>query len=354
MGYAGERPFRPALARFLEARQCPSVACGARAALRRSRVMANQPGTDLILAQMERELVPPQKVKVPAGLVYHYTDAVGLDGILRHAVVHATHYRFMNDRTELDEGRRVVLEACNQLVTGGGLAEGPTAIVKDFARSFADPAVQSVTRDIFIASFSERGDDLGQWRAYGNRGAGYAIGIKFTVGSPEDEPLDKLLGVLLPCEYNREKALADFKGDLLDAVNIIKRYAETYMSQTGIEEMWKRAMVLALRRLGRHWLSIKSEHFRDEAEWRFIGLPGPKTRKEHIKTKASLTRGTIPYVELPLTHAKPPLEVEEIIVGPTHDPESGVLAVTLLLESLGYDRERAESIVKPSKVPFRG
>jgi hypothetical protein len=322
-------------------------------ALRSFCLMPRPTNAEQIFGLMERELVPPQKVQVPTGLVYHYTDAVGLDGVLRSGAVHATHYRYMNDRTELDEGRQVVLEVCAAIAADGEVPRFRRAIVEDFANAFANPAVQDVTRDIFIASFSGKGDDLGQWRAYGKGGAGYAIGIQWVEGNPRDEPDERLLGILLKCEYDRSKAAADFKSDLLDAASTIERYVETYGDQTGHKEMWQRSMVFALRRLGRHWLSIKNDHFAAEDEWRLIGLPGPKKRKDQIKTKATATRGIVPYVELLLAPA-PPLEVEEIVVGPTHDPESGVLAVVLLLESLGYDPEHAAKIVKKSTVPFRG
>lgn len=317
--------------------------------------MSNPSGVEQIFEQMERELVPPQPLILPKGLVYHYTDAFGLDGILRKGVVHATHYRFMNDRTELDEGRKVVLEACAELEASDSLEDDQRKLVHAFGEAFARPSVQDVTRDIFIASFSEKGDDLGQWRAYGNRGAGYAIGLKFVEGKPGDEPKDQQLSFLLPCEYDRARALEAFKTDLLSFLKGFHHYASTFIRQTGHQAMWGRGMTFGLRRLARHWLSFKNTHFRDEAEWRLIGLASPKRRRDQLKTKPTATRGTVPYLELSLSPTRPPpLEVEEIIVGPTHDPDSGVLAVVLLLESLGYDPAEAERVVKRSDVPFRG
>lgn len=317
--------------------------------------MSNQSGVEMIFAQMERELVPVEPLKMPHGLLYHYTDAVGLDGILRNGVVYATHCRFMNDRTELDEGRGVVLQACRELEADQTLSEQHRALVHDFRISFDSPAIDEATRDIFISSFSEKGDDLGQWRAYGHHGAGYAIGVRFDVGKDSAEPTDKVLGFLLPCEYERAKALGDFKADLLDVLRKLERYAHAYHQQTGIQGMWTRGMVMALRRLARHWLSIKNWHFRDEAEWRLIAMPSTKKRKEQIHTRPAGGRGTIPFMKIVLDpHKPPPLEVEQIIVGPTHDPASGVLAVRLLLESLGYDPGHAERIVVPSAIPFRG
>lgn len=314
-------------------------------------------GAEMIFAQMERELVLPRPTRVPSGLLYHYTDAFGLDGILRQGVVHATHCLFMNDRTELAEGRELVLKVCAELEADTGTMTGEQrALVHDFRISFDNQDVNDATRDIFIASFSEKGDDLGQWRAYGNQGSGYAIGTRFRVGD-DDAKLrpDKLVGFLLRCEYGRAEASAAFKADLLSVLSKFERYGLTYHNETGVKELWTRGMVMVLRHLAQHWLSIKNEHFRDEAEWRLMAVPATKRRKDQLKTKPSAMRGTIPYVEIALDPLRePPLEVEQIIVGPTQDPVRGVLATRLLLEGLGYAPADAERIVVPSKIPFRG
>ena len=56
-----------------------------------------------ILDRLDAELEPPAAPQ-PNRMLYHYTDAAGVQGIIREGNVWATHYRFMNDRTELTEG----------------------------------------------------------------------------------------------------------------------------------------------------------------------------------------------------------------------------------------------------------
>jgi hypothetical protein len=65
--------------------------------------------------------------------------------------------------------------------------------------------------------------------------------------------------------------------------------------------------------------------------------------------------GLVPYVEIPLELSNTgPLEIEELIVGPTQDPERGVQSTKLFLKSLGNSDATIDKIVRSSQVPFRG
>jgi hypothetical protein len=57
---------------------------------------------------MNREQLPPAHDE-PSGTLYHYTDAYGLQGILRSKQVWATEFRHMNDRNELREGEEIAV-----------------------------------------------------------------------------------------------------------------------------------------------------------------------------------------------------------------------------------------------------
>lgn len=310
---------------------------------------------DEALQQLDRELERPLKLQLPTKLLYHYTDAFGLDGILRGGHVRATHYQYLNDRRELVEGRQVVHQAAEEVATTGAT---PTlrSLSRHFRQVFELPRVNEVVRDTFVASFSEKGDDLGQWRAYGAQGAGYAVGIHF-IERPDGAPQDHIpLGAMLvPCEYEHEDAKQRIQADLIEIFGAVERLVPLFASdEEALKKLESKGNVFGLRRVAEHWLRIKNGHFRDEAEWRYVAGITKGRRPEAIKVRPT-ARGLIPYVEIPLDSRSPPIfEVEQIVVGPTHRPTEGVLAVTLLLESLGYDRAKAESIVVPSKIPFRG
>ena len=81
----------------------------------------------------------------PPSLLYHYTSAEGLAGILGSGLIQAGHVAFMNDPSE------------THLLFGG-------------------PPEEPIYHH-YVASFSAHEDDLSLWRAYGDNGRGSAIGI---------------------------------------------------------------------------------------------------------------------------------------------------------------------------------
>jgi len=304
--------------------------------------------------ELARELEKEPVRRSPEKLLYHYTDAVGLDGILRSGCIRATHYQYLNDRRELVEGKELVHRATDEVADEHRSAVGWLA--KHFREVFAMPHIDEVTRDTFVASFSEQDDDLGQWRAYGAQGGGYAIGIEFRP-RPEEKPEPDLPfgAMLVPCQYRHDEAKERMKAELVEVLTATaRRMAKCGTDEGALNRVRARGMVMALRRVGEHWFQIKNPAFEAEAEWRYLVVPAPKRRQEAIKVRASVARGLIPYLEIPLNgDAPPPLQVERIVVGPTHHPNQGKMAAVLLLESLGYDRAHADNIVVESKIPFR-
>ena len=106
-------------------------------------------------------------------LLYHYTDAQGLLGMIRTQRLWATNIRFMNDPTEVAYAaglvRRSVLEQ-------GERYSKP--LVKDIARGIdALLKLYETEDDKYICCFCEDGDLLSQWRGYGAVGGGYSLGF---------------------------------------------------------------------------------------------------------------------------------------------------------------------------------
>jgi hypothetical protein len=128
-----------------------------------------------MVSEIERALLP-KDYAIPVTL-YHYTDDNGLEGILRNQEIWATHYKCLNDTSELMSGEQHVEQVLPTI---------PDTLSDDLERLFAKvvceryldrPRVSIV--ETFVASFSLEADSLPQWRAYGADGHGYAIGFAF-------------------------------------------------------------------------------------------------------------------------------------------------------------------------------
>jgi len=120
---------------------------------------------------VESFLVKLESYKAPP-VVYHYTTDAGLRGILQSGRIWLTDIFSLNDPSELRHGLSRAQAILNQKA-----ASGPPES-KMFAKDFAslDKGLDRAAH-YFVCSFSEAGDDLGQWRAYADNGRGYALGF---------------------------------------------------------------------------------------------------------------------------------------------------------------------------------
>jgi hypothetical protein len=106
-------------------------------------------------------------------IIYHYTDAKGLKGILESGALWLTDIRNLNDPSELKHGFYHTVKILDRMA-----AEGSSPEIKQFAQRFrffsSDNRLINAAH-FFITCFSVAGDDLGQWRAYADNGRGFAL-----------------------------------------------------------------------------------------------------------------------------------------------------------------------------------
>jgi len=114
-------------------------------------------------------------------LLWHYTDAGGLLGIVQDELLWATDTRFLNDATELHYGLDLARDSLRGYAAHAGLKLNTVR----FLTGLADPDQADVPGflrahlDIYVTCFCQDGDLLSQWRAYAGRDSagGYALGI---------------------------------------------------------------------------------------------------------------------------------------------------------------------------------
>jgi hypothetical protein len=100
-------------------------------------------------------------------IIYHYTHDVGLRGILESGRLWLTDIFNLNDPSELRHGLSPAINIMNKRAANG------SPVSQIFAKAFEQGFEES--GKVFVCSFSSRGNELGQWRAYADNGRGYVL-----------------------------------------------------------------------------------------------------------------------------------------------------------------------------------
>jgi hypothetical protein len=200
---------------------------------------------------------------IPSGPLYHYTTGNGLIEIIKSGELWATHVACLNDSSELlypIELLRVKVRKKLQSPASPELG----FVLKQMEEGLSTPTIHTEGR--FIVCFSEDGDDLSQWRAYGGGEGGYAIEFDSEClrRLPNQQPT-----ILGKVEY-REDQHSVFLDDVLD--NCIAYCLDGVRKKRApsIEE-WVTEFL-------QYWASlvimfapfIKHPRFAGEREWRLV------------------------------------------------------------------------------------
>lgn len=290
--------------------------------------------------QFERDCAPEDDAPCTVPL-YHYTDGAGFIGILTNRNVRATHCRHLNDRQELSKGTELVLEVVAELASDPNTDQALfTSLKQQLERH---PTHQWFMP--FIASFTEKGDLLSQWRAYADNGAGYALGLDLSV------PLvPGLMIFLLRCEYDETAFRDRVRTAFLKVAAVLARCLQNCTRQEDVEWLYRSAVST----LGFHVATLvtrfKAHGFHEECEWRLVAAGATDKADADLAHFGTGPRGLRPYVELPL--CKPPEQIPfvKIYVGPTQDPATGLAAASLFLRKLRYPT----TLLVGSEIPYRG
>lgn len=314
--------------------------------------------------------------------LYHYTTWDGLSGILNSGNLRATHYKFLNDYSEItlfrDRLVRLILphvqkqyeelikrspHAKSEIDKEGGL----TLAVQYDSEAFVDAQYHATGDEIYIASFCGEHSDayvnsnglLSQWRGYGARG-GYALVF-------DTKKLEETLWLevnnyeygmiqLSDVVYSEddEKLQEEFSDDLSSiAEDVEKVFSHMIAPDNELALSGYRPFVSCISR-------YKHYGFREEHEVRIVALPSLvnselmelasnghttlKPEKERkIRTKSD---GFVPYIEL-FDSPKIELPITKIIVGPHREKESRAAALRVMLRHTDIE-------IQCSTIPFAG
>ena len=102
--------------------------------------------------------------RTPPPILYHYTTQQGLLGIISDKEIWASHTQYLNDVREFRHALDLVKEEISAMKSEAATNELSRKCLTAMEESVLS-GLESI--NVCVCSFSERGDVLSQWRAYG-------------------------------------------------------------------------------------------------------------------------------------------------------------------------------------------
>jgi hypothetical protein len=260
----------------------------------------------------------------PPEILYHYTSAEGLCGIIQSREIWSTNALYLNDTSELRHASDML---------GAELQALPLRI-KERA-SVLSRGIPSYANELpldhFIASFCEDKDLLSQWRGYAS-GSGYAVGFSSTALraiASKRENKHRGACTLRKVHYSPQKQQALIRDRIVAINEILEPMAED-LEPTSDQEVPRLTLLWNQIAASFHPTLALMKHpaFAAENEWRLIRtLWKPPVPMSNWPVRLRVIGGRLaPYLPIgwPLPNTPPSDEVRgvrEVLCGPSNTPE---------------------------------
>jgi hypothetical protein len=268
------------------------------------------------------------KTNPPPPVLFHYTTQVGVLGILENNCLWATEARYLNDSSEYSYGLDLITEVLRE--------RSLAATCQDERHRFDDilgtmPTVKPM--NVCVASLSEEGDLLSQWRAYGGSSGGFAVGLRAQV--IRDVAHEQMF-YLVKCIYTpaeQHKVVNDLIEEFRERMNA--------SADWGVKEQG--GGVASASRLA---LMLKNESFEQEREWRLMSMPKMFSELRFRQGMSMM----VPFVNFALGSNRN-VYLDSITVGPAPHAELAAASVQMLLRKL--ELSDPDEKVVGTRIPYR-
>lgn len=267
-----------------------------------------------------------RKYSQPPPEIVHYTSVEALKSILSSGNLRMSHFRYLNDSTEMLHGRGSV----NELLQAEVQRQDTTSPFFDFCRlafnEQDDNAIQ-----YFVSSFSDLADSSELWSRYGDRGAGVAITFDTKrMGADVSEPFPYFIGRVTYTPAEQAELLSQF-------VEGAKSVLGTYVGRYGYDVRDVMVQILAAKlcsHLNHHSIALKNEKWSVEREWRTVFSLLRNDTNERKALVAVRPDGR-PYVDVSVRSVEPD-EVRMPITAVTVGTSADRRMIRSTLDGLGY------------------
>lgn len=295
------------------------------------------------------------RVTPPRGMVYHYTNADGLKGIIEKNQLWATSAYFLNDSTEIVYGYELLKDLLDDWLAKKLLSRENSLsqeLAKNLKKGFGGILLnRQFLEPIYLACFCEDDNLLSQWRAYGPSG-GYSLG--FTIPDPDlswgqgfrPEP-SVFTSKWVKVVYEREEQVRGCRA-VVDRLLSIFEDSNRELAVASVRNHpkvgYQAIMTAIFDILLDVVVSFKNEAFSSEKEWRLVVRRrelGRQSTDDVGKAPADVhfrsLKGTlVPYVKVVPRDADKKLPIASVRSGPTFEKTAARMAVSMMLTANGY------------------
>jgi Protein of unknown function (DUF2971) len=301
---------------------------------------------------VQGELNRIDRSKARPAFLWHYTTGQGAIDIITSGTLWTTQVSCLNDSTEFTHASVVLRQAMVNLINDPAAPDDKRDLYRRRLEiSQAQTLPTAPNYPFFVACFSEDGDDLSQWRAYGGGEGGVALGFhpsNLLQWGPENR-------MLLPVQYERNVQDEQARR-VLDAVYdyFVQDVASRHQGERAeCENQFFLAWGVWLNYLAP---IFKNDAFRGEKEWRIVKQVQlndlNNLRQLKFRQRQSMISRHFPLAlggsaSLPCPH----LPLSAVTIGPSRYKLISEESIRLLLITRGYDLNAVN--VTSSPTPFQ-
>jgi len=265
-------------------------------------------------------------------IAYHYTSIDSLYKILGIAgddcCFRATNAYYLNDPSEYIYAIQILLKSMRAYEKQNGIKDRKSDYFPEFKRFFS--GLSHMPGDPYILSFSDSGDELSMWRAYGKDGTGVAIGLDLAILSKKgEEPNTKFIKCIYDQNFVISKLIDLWKTEY-NKVNI-----ENHKTYTSSLKLLTTIFFLCF--------AAKRQPYNIENECR---LCKNETSDDIVEFRVC-NNVIIPFI----THRFKKDIVKKIVIGPCSTDKLVKKSLELFLEKYGYPLNK--SSVVTSRISYR-
>lgn len=302
-----------------------------------------------ILQMIGGVATPHRNKQAVPDILYHYTDSIGLKGIVEGGFLRATHLAHLNDANEYLHAVSLLLDAV-RLRKKRFVNQLNSLVLSELEEAMAPTQSEHIPA-IFVTCFTSEANSLNQWRAYGKGEGGYSIGF-------DGKQIQCLthIGALTPVIYDanvQRQMVEDLLDRSLAAYHQLAHDQPIYVEDSKRRLWWGWFIILATQAAP----MMKDPAFAAEAEWRFVMWCRSIADMDFAPRQTGLVPFTKIEFGIPRNNSKGEkmpnlLPIKKLWSGPGRATRAALVAGRSLLEKYEYFGDHSVSL-EASSIPYR-